>query len=90
MAACSILVVANRRLRQELDERETAESEKLKLQDHLQRAQKMDALGTLAGGRDFPLLSSSHHAIAEAMDLMPSAKSASIFPVKAFQSAPKR
>ena len=44
------LAVANQRLQEELDERKTAESEKLKLQDHLQRAQKMEALGTLAGG----------------------------------------
>jgi len=44
------LAEANQRLKQELDERKTAESEKLKLQEHLQRAQKMEALGTLAGG----------------------------------------
>ena len=44
------LDVANRRLRQELDDRKTAEAEKLKLQGRLQRAQKMEALGTLAGG----------------------------------------
>ena len=40
----------NRRLRRELDDRKTAEAEALKLQGRLQRAQKMEALGTLAGG----------------------------------------
>ena len=44
------LAVANQRLQRELDERKAAESEKLQLQEHLQRAQKMEALGTLAGG----------------------------------------
>ncbi|MBI9087352.1 MAG: response regulator [Desulfobacterales bacterium] len=44
------LDAANQRLCQELDERKTAEAEKLKLQGRLQRAQKMEALGTLAGG----------------------------------------
>ncbi len=44
------LAVANQRLQRELDERKTAESETLQLQEHLQRAQKMEALGTLAGG----------------------------------------
>jgi signal transduction histidine kinase len=44
------LAVANRKLQQELDDRESAEKEKSKLQAQLQRAQKMEALGTLAGG----------------------------------------
>ena len=44
------LAVTNQRLQQELDERKTAEAEKLNLQERLQRAQKMEALGTLAGG----------------------------------------
>ena len=44
------LAVANQRLRLELEERKAAEAEKLKLQGRLQRAQKMEALGTLAGG----------------------------------------
>lgn len=44
------LAVANQRLRKELDERKTAEAENLKLQGRLQRARKMEALGTLAGG----------------------------------------
>ena len=44
------LAVANRRLHQELDERKIAEAEKFRLQERLQRARKMEALGTLAGG----------------------------------------
>jgi signal transduction histidine kinase len=44
------LAVANRRLQQELDDREAAEAEKSTLRERLQRAEKMEALGTLAGG----------------------------------------
>ncbi|BBO70381.1 hypothetical protein DSCA_43110 [Desulfosarcina alkanivorans] len=44
------LALANRRLQQELDDRKTAEMEKSSLQERLQRAKKMEALGTLAGG----------------------------------------
>ncbi len=40
----------NQRLQRELDEREAAEMEKLNLLARLQRARRMEALGTLAGG----------------------------------------
>jgi two-component system, cell cycle sensor histidine kinase and response regulator CckA len=44
------LEIANKRLREELVERQLAEKEKEKLRYQLQRAQKMEAIGTLAGG----------------------------------------
>ncbi len=44
------LEIANERLRQELTDRQQAEQDKEKLQYQLQRAQKMEAVGTLAGG----------------------------------------
>lgn len=44
------LALANEKLQQELDDRKRAEEEKFRLQERLQRARKMEALGTLAGG----------------------------------------
>ena len=44
------LEVANMMLREELADRKKAEREKQALQQQLQRAQKMEAIGTLAGG----------------------------------------
>ncbi|MDY6951600.1 MAG: response regulator [Thermodesulfobacteriota bacterium] len=44
------LEAANRRLARELEERERIERERTELARHLQRAQKMEAIGTLAGG----------------------------------------
>jgi len=44
------LEVANIKLRDELTDRQKAEREKQALQQQLQRAQKMEAIGTLAGG----------------------------------------
>jgi len=44
------LALANEKLLRELDDRKRAEEEKFRLQERLQRARKMEALGTLAGG----------------------------------------
>ncbi|MEJ2642227.1 MAG: response regulator [Desulfosarcinaceae bacterium] len=44
------LATANRELEIEIAERKQAESERIKLQDQLQRAEKMEAIGMLAGG----------------------------------------
>jgi len=44
------LALANEKLQQQLDDRKRAEEEKFRLQERLQRARKMEALGTLAGG----------------------------------------
>jgi len=44
------LKAANLRLARELEERERIEKERTELARHLQRAQKMEAIGTLAGG----------------------------------------
>ncbi|MBW1922968.1 MAG: response regulator [Deltaproteobacteria bacterium] len=41
---------ANLRLREEMEERVRAEKERLEIEKRLQRAKKMEALGTLAGG----------------------------------------
>jgi C4-dicarboxylate-specific signal transduction histidine kinase/ActR/RegA family two-component response regulator len=41
---------SNQQLRIKIEERKAAEKEKQSLQDQLQRAQKMEAIGTLAGG----------------------------------------
>jgi signal transduction histidine kinase/ActR/RegA family two-component response regulator len=44
------LFLANRKLKQDLDERKRMEAEKIGLQVQLQQAQKLEAIGTLAGG----------------------------------------
>ena len=44
------LAKANKELEIEISERKQAESERIKLQDQLQRAEKMEAIGMLAGG----------------------------------------
>jgi signal transduction histidine kinase/CheY-like chemotaxis protein len=44
------LATANKELEIEITERKQAESERIKLQDQLQRAEKMKAVGMLAGG----------------------------------------
>ena len=44
------LEAANLRLARELEERERIEKERAELAKHLQRAQRMEAIGTLAGG----------------------------------------
>jgi signal transduction histidine kinase/ActR/RegA family two-component response regulator len=44
------LATANKELEIEITERKQAESERIKLQDQLQRAEKMEAIGMLAGG----------------------------------------
>ena len=44
------LAKANRELEIEISERKQAESERIKLQEQLQRAEKMEAIGMLAGG----------------------------------------
>ena len=44
------IVKTNKELQAEITERKKAEEERKKLQDQLQRAEKMEAIGTLAGG----------------------------------------
>ncbi len=44
------LAQANKELEVEISERRQAENERIKLQDQLQRAEKMEAIGMLAGG----------------------------------------
>ena len=44
------LAKANKELEVEISERKHAENERIKLQDQLQRAEKMEAIGMLAGG----------------------------------------
>ena len=46
----SDLTAANHRLRDEIKAHQLAEKQKKELESHLQRAQKMESLGTLAGG----------------------------------------
>lgn len=46
----SNLVGVNARLKQEISERETAEAERTRLETRLQHAQRLESLGTLAGG----------------------------------------